>query len=311
MSLGNAESVPSALRSVNRDIDFVSREENNTCFFQEVGAHLHSMHGLAQQPNGLAGRPRHRPEQPPRRLVQPPRRPVQSGHCLVQPRHCLVQSHLSVFWRFFVGADLLSGEQPTPFRRCLGLVRSNLSAACAFLLLVAGSALAGVTNPNISIIGQPNAVLTDDPEDPDRDRVRFDPGEIEIVFDDYLNPYARGFFTLALGEEGMELEEGYFTLFRGLPLEVSLRGGQYRAPFGRLNAIHPHALPFAEPFEVLHAYLPGEEAFIEPGVELTRRLGVGRRIVDSGADRLVPREQLPDRARADGRSRRSSGVGRR
>lgn len=154
-------------------------------------------------------------------------------------------------------------------------VRFTVGVVSLVLLNMPNAARGGVTNPQISIIGQPFAVLTDDPDDPDHDRIRFDAGETEIVFDDYLNPYARGFFTLALGEEGMELEEGYFTLFRGLPLEVSLRGGQFRAPFGRLNATHPHAMPFAEPFDVLHAYLPGEEAFIEPGFELTRRLGLG------------------------------------
>jgi hypothetical protein len=133
---------------------------------------------------------------------------------------------------------------------------------------------AGVLNPQISIIGQPFAAITDDAADPDRDRVRLAPGETEIVFDDYLNPYARGFFTLTLGEEGLELEEGYFTIFRGLPLEVALRGGQFRVPLGRLNEIHPHALPFAEAFGILEAYLPGEEAFIEPGVELQRRVPI-------------------------------------
>jgi hypothetical protein len=147
--------------------------------------------------------------------------------------------------------------------------------ASVLLALLAWPASGGVTNPNLSIIGQPSASWTDDPSDPDRLRGRLDPGEVEVVFDDYLNPYARAFFTLTLGEEGMELEEGYFTLFRGLPLDLALRGGQYRVPFGRMNPIHPHANPFAEPPLVIQAYLPGEEATIEPGIDLSRRFPLG------------------------------------
>lgn len=134
---------------------------------------------------------------------------------------------------------------------------------------------AGVVNPQISIIGQPFAVITDDRDNPDHDRVRFGAGETELVFDDNLNPYASGHFTLTLAEEGMELEEGYFTVFRGLPLAFSVRGGQFRLPFGRLNQTHSHALPFAEPFESVSGYLPGEEAFIESGVQLDRRFAIG------------------------------------
>ncbi|MEZ4649449.1 MAG: hypothetical protein R3E97_11845 [Candidatus Eisenbacteria bacterium] len=146
--------------------------------------------------------------------------------------------------------------------------------ASVLMLTSALPARAGVTNPKISILGQPRIVWTDDTEDPDRKRPVLDIGETEIIYDDYLNPYASGYFTLAIAEEGLELEEGYFTLFRGLPGDVALRGGQFRVPFGRINPTHPHALPFAEPFEVVSSYLPGEEAFIEPGVQLSRRFPI-------------------------------------
>jgi hypothetical protein len=142
------------------------------------------------------------------------------------------------------------------------------------LLVAAGAAQAGAVNPNISIIGQPYSTYTDDPSDPNRGRARLDAGETEIVFDDYLNPYAKGYFTLSLGKDGLELEEGYFTLFRGLPYDIAVRGGKYRLPFGHLNPGHPHTYPFAEPFGVLRAYLPGEESFNETGVDLSRRFAV-------------------------------------
>lgn len=143
-----------------------------------------------------------------------------------------------------------------------------LPLAC--LPLAADEAPAGVVNPDISVIGQPYLELTDDPASAGRLRPRLDAGETELVFDAALNPYARGFFTFSLHDGHFALEEGYFTLDRGLPGGVALRGGQYRAGFGKLNPAHPHTYPFAERFRVLAAYLPGEEAFTETGLQLSK-----------------------------------------
>ena len=140
------------------------------------------------------------------------------------------------------------------------------------LALATVTADAGVVNPEISILGQPFARWTDDVEDAAHDRVALEPGEVEVVFDDYLNPYARAFFTLALDEEGLELEEGYFSLERGLPLGLALKGGKYRVGFGKLNPQHAHQYPFAERPRVLAAYLPGEESFNEVGASLSGRI---------------------------------------
>ncbi len=150
---------------------------------------------------------------------------------------------------------------------------SSHRPGAALLLLVwfsigSSPATAGVVNPDISVIGQPFARLTDDPEDLDRDRLSLAPGELELVFEAALNPYGRGSVTLSVGEEGLGLEEGFFILYRGLPGRLALKGGQYRVGFGKLNPVHPHALPFSERFRVA-GYLPGEEAFIEPGLSLS------------------------------------------
>ena len=139
---------------------------------------------------------------------------------------------------------------------------ASLALACATGPL--GPAHAGVVNPDISVIGQPFARWSDD-AGPARKRVTLDVGETEFVFDAYLNPYARGTFTLALGGEGIELEEGYFSMTRGLPGNLALKGGKYRLGFGKLNPAHPHTYPFAERFRVLATYLPGEESLNETG----------------------------------------------
>jgi hypothetical protein len=155
-----------------------------------------------------------------------------------------------------------------------GFAAYALPLCCAVLLpaFVPAPAAAGPVNPDISVIGQPFMRWTDDPADPSPRRVTFDPGEVELIFDAYLNPYAKGAFTTSLGEEGLRLEEGYFTLLRGLPAGLQLKGGKYRVGFGKLNPMHPHALPFAERPRVMTAYLPGEESLDEVGVSLSGRV---------------------------------------
>jgi hypothetical protein len=150
---------------------------------------------------------------------------------------------------------------------------SPRAAALAVVLCIAlaGASRAGVINPDISVIGQPFLAYTNTDSDPSRKRPRLDVGETEFVFDAALNPYARGTFVAALSSEGFELEEGYFDLLRGLPASLAVRGGQWRVGFGKLNPLHPHMLPFAERFGVVAAYLPGEEAYIETGLSLSRR----------------------------------------
>jgi len=146
---------------------------------------------------------------------------------------------------------------------------------CALLVLAlapARRAHAGVTNPDISVIGQPFMGWTDNASDPSAKRPVFDVGETEFVFDAALNPYARGFFTVSLADGQIDLEEGYFSLLRGLPGDIQLKGGKYRVGFGKLNPAHPHTYPFANRFGVLAAYLPGADSYNETGLDVSYRL---------------------------------------
>jgi hypothetical protein len=133
-------------------------------------------------------------------------------------------------------------------------------------------ARAGVVNPDISVLGQPFMRWTDDATDRSPRRVLLEQGEVELVFDAYLNPYAKGFVVASLAPEGLDLEEGYFTLLRGLPAGLQLKGGKYRVGFGKLNAMHPHAIAFADRPRVLASYLPGAESFDEVGLSLSGRV---------------------------------------
>lgn len=150
-------------------------------------------------------------------------------------------------------------------------MRSGILSFVLLLSFVPSLVRAATTNPDISVIGQPRITWTDDAGDPARLRPVFDIGETELVFDAALNPYARGSFRLTFADGEAGLEEGYFTLLRGLPAGLNLKGGKYRAGFGRLNVVHPHAMPFAERPIVLARYLPGEESFNETGMSVSWR----------------------------------------
>ena len=148
---------------------------------------------------------------------------------------------------------------------------------CALLVLAfapARRAHAGVTNPDISVIGQPFMSWNDSTGAPTSKRAVFDIGETELVFDAALNPYAHGFFDVTLQHGEIDLEEGYFSLLRGLPGDIQIKGGKYRVGFGKLNPAHPHTYPFANRFGVLKAYLPGDEAYNETGLDVSYRIPI-------------------------------------
>jgi len=149
-----------------------------------------------------------------------------------------------------------------------GTAATLVAAALAF------TAQAGVVNPDISVIGQPVMRWTDAPGDPARKRLVLDPGEVELVLDAPLNPYARGNVTLSFANGAVDVEEAYFLMLRGLPAGLALKGGKYRVGFGKLNPAHPHAYPFAGRTHVLAAYLPGAESLNESGLQLSEQFAL-------------------------------------
>jgi hypothetical protein len=150
----------------------------------------------------------------------------------------------------------------------------SFAVSVLFLALLPALACGGPVNPDISVLGQPFMRWSNDASDVSPKRVTLDQGEVETVFDAYLNPYAKGYFVTSLAPDGFSLEEGYFTLLRGLPGDLQVRGGKYRVGFGKLNPTHPHQLPFADRPRVLAAYLPGLDSFDETGVSVSERIAL-------------------------------------
>lgn len=92
--------------------------------------------------------------------------------------------------------------------------------------------------------------------------------EIEMQFIANVDPYFSANLILALpGGEGIEVEEGYL-IPTAQPFGFAARVGKMKAPFGRENALHTHALPFVDSSLVNEAIF-GDEGLNEVGAEVS------------------------------------------
>jgi hypothetical protein len=97
--------------------------------------------------------------------------------------------------------------------------------------------------------------------------------ETELSLQANVDPYARADFFLAFGRDpvtgkyGVEVEEGYLTTL-SLPAQLQLKVGKFREAVGRINPMHPHALPF---IDLPNAYVNyfGEEGLNDEGASLS------------------------------------------
>ncbi len=97
--------------------------------------------------------------------------------------------------------------------------------------------------------------------------------ESEIGLQAVVDPYARADFFLSFArnaethEYGVEVEEGYLTTL-SLPARLQLKVGKFREALGRINPIHPHALPFIDmPNAFVNLF--GEEGLNDEGASLS------------------------------------------
>lgn len=125
---------------------------------------------------------------------------------------------------------------------------------------------AKVFNPDISAIGNFLGVAG---ENALSEQPSMQLNEAEVAFQAVVDPYARADFFLSATPEGLEVEEGYLT-FTALPAGLLLKVGQMRAPFGKVNTMHTHILPWADRPLVLQNLLGGEEGLADSGVSVSR-----------------------------------------
>jgi len=123
--------------------------------------------------------------------------------------------------------------------------------------------------PSISLIGNfAGAYFSKEPVGAtgvDPAKTGFNLQEIELALQSVIDPYFRADMMLAFSENGVELEEGYFTTL-SLPRGFQLRGGKFRLPFGRQNQKHTEMWDFADN-SLANKYLLGPDGLKELGLE--------------------------------------------
>lgn len=138
-------------------------------------------------------------------------------------------------------------------------------------------------NPDISIIPRFRLESNDGTQLPGKrifNRPEFSLEEFELAFQSYLNPYARADIFLTkpgVGDEPVEIEEIYATFLRGLPFALNARIGKYRAEFGKLNSVHPHAWPFISQPLSLERFI-GEEGLNDMGISISGVIPTGEKV---------------------------------
>jgi hypothetical protein len=132
-----------------------------------------------------------------------------------------------------------------------------------------GANPANYFNPAISVIGNFLAAGGGDSE-----LASADLRESEVGLQAIVDPYTRADVFLAAGEEGIEVEEGYLT-FTALPRGFLAKVGRFRTPFGAINTLHLHTLPWPDRPLPVERLLGGEEGWIGTGVSVSRLMPLG------------------------------------
>jgi len=142
------------------------------------------------------------------------------------------------------------------------------------------TASARLANPAISVIGNLIGAVGNNPAqgpNPSVGATPLDPGpslklaESEVGFSAAVDPYARADFFISFGEQGVDLEEGYLT-FHSLPGDFLVKAGKIRTPFGKVNPLHRHVVPWVDRPLVSQYLVGGEEGISDAGFTVSRLL---------------------------------------
>jgi hypothetical protein len=132
----------------------------------------------------------------------------------------------------------------------------------------AGGSAAKAFNPDISVIGD---FIGNAGHNPVQTSPSLQMHESEVGLQAIIDPYARGDFFIAFGEDGVELEEGYLT-FTALPAGLVAKAGKMRSAFGKVNTLHNHSLPWVDRPLVTNSLVGGEDGINDAGISIQRIL---------------------------------------
>lgn len=124
-----------------------------------------------------------------------------------------------------------------------------------------------VFNPDIAVVGNflGAAGSNDRPDAPPP----LEMSEAEASFQAVVDPYARADFFLTFGPEEVGIEEGFIT-FPTVPGGLLVKVGKMRDAFGKVNAMHVHALPWTDRPLVVENLAGGEEGMSDSGISVSK-----------------------------------------
>jgi len=124
-----------------------------------------------------------------------------------------------------------------------------------------------VTNPAISVISDVRGWYTSEgPRNFDMEL-----HELETSYRSVIDPFARADVYVGIGhhdgEFEFELEEAYLTTL-SLPFQLQVKAGKFRSNVGKINRLHPHALPFID-VPAVYANFFGDEGLNDQGASVS------------------------------------------
>ncbi|NUM79753.1 hypothetical protein HUU42_03025 [bacterium] len=132
-------------------------------------------------------------------------------------------------------------------------------------------------NPDISVIPDFRTAWHNEPGTADKNHLNFNLEEVEVAIQAPLNPYARADVFVAFTgneDEPVDIEEAYFTILKGLPLNFNIKGGKFLVDVSKLNTAHPHIYSFVYRPLYQSNYF-GDEGLKDEGVEFNTLLPTG------------------------------------
>jgi hypothetical protein len=121
-------------------------------------------------------------------------------------------------------------------------------------------------NPDISVVGTFLSHAGDNFEG--REPIALD--EVEIAFEAFIDPYAKGRIFIAVTPDEVEVEEGY-AQFVTLPWGLTAKAGKTKATFGKANQWHTHTRPWVDQPMMLTRFL-GEEGLADAGLSVSKSI---------------------------------------
>jgi hypothetical protein len=125
-------------------------------------------------------------------------------------------------------------------------------------------AAAKALNPDMSVVGNLIGHGGDNPEG----LAPADLSEVELALEAFIDPYAKGKFFLSVGDEGIDVEEG-FAQFVTLPWGLTAKAGKTKATFGKANTWHIHQRPWIDQPLMVSRFF-GEEGLADTGLSVSK-----------------------------------------